>query len=98
MAPSLEVEHSPAMSGLSSKDISGPGTFTSAVRFDPNKHLAYSPPPSTWMMEDLAHQPTELSSVAHTEPFPLLSHEGVLAHRREIFSKGVRTVIYLFLL
>ena len=56
-------------------------------RFDPKKHLAYTPPSGTWKMEDLYHKPTELSSVAHTEPFPLLSHEGILAHRREIFSK-----------
>jgi hypothetical protein len=38
-------------------------------------------------MQDLAHKPTELSHVAHTEPFQLLSHEGVLAHRREIFNQ-----------
>lgn len=56
--------------------------------FDPKKHLAYSPPLNTLMMEDLSHNPTELSAVAHTEPFQLLSHEGVLAHRREIFSQG----------
>lgn len=38
-------------------------------------------------MKDIAQTPTELSPVAHTEPFPLLSYEGILAHRREIFRK-----------
>ncbi|KAL4788941.1 hypothetical protein BDV19DRAFT_383512 [Aspergillus venezuelensis] len=57
--------------------------------FDPAKHLAYSPPSSTLRMEDLALEPTPLSPVATTEPFPLLSHEAVLAHRRELFSPEV---------
>jgi hypothetical protein len=58
-----------------------------AQNFDPSVHLAYSPPVNTLNMEELGHRPTELSSVAHTEPFQLLSYEGVLAHRREIFSE-----------
>lgn len=40
-------------------------------------------------MKDLKLEPTALSPVATTEPFPLLSHEGVLQHRRELFSKDV---------
>jgi hypothetical protein len=39
------------------------------------------------MMRDLGYEPTELSPVATTEPFPLLSHEGVLQHRRDLFCK-----------
>jgi hypothetical protein len=54
-------------------------------QFDPSVHLAYSPPSNTLTLDDLGYQSTELSAVAHTEPFQLLSHEGVLAHRREIF-------------
>lgn len=56
------------------------------VRFDPNVHLSYSPPSRILQMSHLAQPPTSLSSVAHTEPFPLLSYEGILAHRGEIFS------------
>jgi hypothetical protein len=57
--------------------------------FDPSKYLAYSPPASILTMQDLALEPTELSPIATTEPFPLLSVEGVLEHRREIFSDEV---------
>lgn len=57
--------------------------------FNPAKHLSFSPPSRTLQMSDLALSPTALSSVATTEPFPLLSHDAVLAHRREIFSPDV---------
>lgn len=57
--------------------------------FDPAKHVAYSPPEQTLRMEDLGHPPTDLSSTASTVPFPLLSHEAVLQHRRELFSPDV---------
>lgn len=40
-------------------------------------------------MSDLALEPTPLSNIATTESFPLLSHDAVLAHRREIFSPDV---------
>lgn len=59
------------------------------VAFDAAKHLAYSPPQKILKMEDLGHQPTALSAVASTEPFPLLSYEAVLEHRRELFSQEV---------
>ncbi|KAI7553127.1 hypothetical protein KC331_g1438 [Hortaea werneckii] len=57
--------------------------------FDAAKHLAYQPPEQVLHMEDLAHPPSPLSRVASTVPFPLLSHEAVLQHRREIFSPEV---------
>ncbi|KAL5342868.1 hypothetical protein BJX70DRAFT_409213 [Aspergillus crustosus] len=57
--------------------------------FDPAKHLAYSPPSRILQLEDLALESTALSAVATTDPFPLLSHEAVLAHRRELFSEDV---------
>jgi hypothetical protein len=60
-----------------------------AVTFDPSTHLDYSPPSRIVTMEDLAYEPTVLSHVATTEPFPFLSYEGVLQHRRELFSKPV---------
>lgn len=41
------------------------------------------------MMEDLALEPTAISPVASTEPFPLLSYDAVLQHRREIFNPEV---------
>jgi hypothetical protein len=40
-------------------------------------------------MKDLGLEPTPLSSIATTEPFPFMSHEAVLQHRRELFSNEV---------
>lgn len=85
MAPSALIETPLAQSAqqfASSKQGSG-------VQFSPAKHLAYSPPSSILTMKDLALEPTALSPVATTEPFPLLSHEAVLQHRRDLFSKDV---------
>lgn len=87
MAPPVEVQHPPSMAATSNSRPTPMRSIPRSARFDPNKHLAYSPPPNTLTMQDLAHKPTELSHVAHTEPFQLLSHEGVLAHRREIFNQ-----------
>ncbi|UPL02352.1 hypothetical protein LCI18_013286 [Fusarium solani-melongenae] len=85
MAPSALIETPFAQSAqqfTSSKQGSG-------VQFSPAKHLAYSPPSSILTMKDLALEPTALSPVATSEPFPLLSHEAVLQHRRDLFSKDV---------
>lgn len=57
--------------------------------FNAAKHIAYSPPEKTLQMSDLGYPPTELSSVASTDPFPLLSHEAVLQHRKELLSDDV---------
>lgn len=59
------------------------------VHFDPSKHLTFSPPSTILSMEDLKLEPTPLSSIATTEPFPFMSHEAVLQHRRELFSDDV---------
>ncbi|KAL6354204.1 hypothetical protein LRP88_12538 [Fusarium phalaenopsidis] len=83
MAPSALIETPLAQSAqqfASSKQGSG-------VQFSPAKHLTYSPPSFILTMKDLALEPTALSPVATTEPFPLLSHEAVLQHRRDLFSK-----------
>ncbi|RFU28665.1 hypothetical protein B7463_g7685, partial [Scytalidium lignicola] len=47
------------------------------VQFDPVKHLAFSPPSSILTMQDLGFEPTALSAVATTTPFPFLSHEAL---------------------
>ncbi|KAH7303843.1 hypothetical protein B0I35DRAFT_446111 [Stachybotrys elegans] len=67
----------------------GMGYADKQVQFDPTKHLAYSPPSTILRMADLGLEPSVLSPVATTEPFPLLTHEAVLQHRREIFSHDV---------
>jgi hypothetical protein len=59
------------------------------VKFDAAKHLMFTPPSKTYKMQDLALEPTELSDIATTEPFQLLSPEAVLEMRRELFSKPV---------
>lgn len=57
--------------------------------FDPAKHLAYQKPSAIHSLEDLSLPPSLISSVASTEPFPLLSERAILLHRKELFSKDV---------
>ncbi len=90
MAPSaiLEAETAPSVDQLklaqNTSSLRNPN-----VQFDAAKHLAFSPPSSVLTMKDLCLEPTELSPIATTDPFPLLSHEAVLQHRRDLFSKDV---------
>ncbi|OQV05662.1 hypothetical protein CLAIMM_10359 [Cladophialophora immunda] len=58
-------------------------------KFDPVKHLAYVPPKKIHTLEDLCLPPSPISQVASTDPFPLLSEEALLEHRRELLSDGV---------
>lgn len=58
----------------------------SPAKFDPCKHLAYTTPPHKVTMSDIALPPTALSPIASTSPFPLLTYDAILHHRREIFS------------
>lgn len=88
MAPPTAVEYAPTVKPMQSTNMSAPKKgSTAGVRFEPTKHLSYTPPSGTLKMEDLGYERTVLSEVAHTQPFPLLSYEGILAHRREIFSQ-----------
>jgi hypothetical protein len=89
MAPSLEAQSLLPTDAIPSGNKLLPKESFPVVKFDADKHLAYSPPLNTLTMEDLGYPPTALSSVASTEPFPLLSYEAVLQHRREIFRPEV---------
>ncbi|OCT49933.1 hypothetical protein CLCR_07267 [Cladophialophora carrionii] len=60
-----------------------------AATFDPVRHLAYVPPKSTHSFDDLCLPASPLSDVASTDPFPLLSEEALLEHRRELLSDRV---------
>ncbi|KAJ5106955.1 hypothetical protein N7456_003630 [Penicillium angulare] len=62
---------------------------SAAPFFDPKVHLAYQRPKAIHTMEDIKLQPSPISQVASTDPFQLLSNEGVKAFRRELFSKNV---------
>lgn len=91
MAPSAIIE-----TPVAPEDIFKPSQHATAIKepspnvnFDPATHLDYQAPSRIVTMKDLAHEPTALSPVATTDPFPLLSHEGVLQHRRSLFSKAV---------
>ncbi|OJJ65174.1 hypothetical protein ASPSYDRAFT_194161 [Aspergillus sydowii CBS 593.65] len=89
MAPPVALE-TPHAGSIQPKTQDGPAPKQAGDQlFNPAKHLSFSPPSKTLQMSDLALSPTALSSVATTEPFPLLSHDSVLAHRREIFSPDV---------
>lgn len=73
---------------LCTDDMTGTGK-SGPAKFNSKQHLAYSPPSDILQMKDLGQSPTELSPVASTEPFPLLSHDAIIQHRREIFSGDV---------
>lgn len=57
--------------------------------FDPTVHLAYEKPRVRHTMSDLGLEQDSISDVGITEPFRLLTPEGVRALRGDIFSKPV---------
>ena len=59
------------------------------IMFDPAVHLAYAPPTKKHTMEDLGLSGQGVAEVGVTEPFPLLSPEGVRALRGVVFNKAV---------
>lgn len=59
------------------------------VQFDPAVHLAYVPPTKKHTMDDLGLKGQGVAEVGITEPFPLLSAEGVRALRGVVFNKAV---------
>ncbi|CAE6512072.1 unnamed protein product [Rhizoctonia solani] len=59
------------------------------ILFDPKIHLAYSPPESRVMMEELGKTGEGIAPVGITQPFLLLSEEGVKAIREELFSPHI---------
>ncbi|WAO94395.1 Hypothetical protein NCS54_01197700 [Fusarium falciforme] len=77
-----------SMAAAPAGSASGSGLLGDSC-FDAKKHIAYSPPSKVLTMEDLHLKSTPISSVASTEPFPLLSRDAVLQHRRELFSTEV---------
>lgn len=89
MAPSALVDSPSIPSTFGTKQETNAAKHAHVTEFNADRHLAYTPPSSILTMKDLALEPTELSPVATTEPFPLLSHEAVLAHRAELFSEDV---------
>ncbi|OAG35480.1 hypothetical protein AYO21_10361 [Fonsecaea monophora] len=86
MAPGI-LEY-PAIDGPALALKSNP-TRSSGRTFDPVKHLTYAPPKKIHTLEDLCLPPSPISQVASTDPFPLLSEEALLEHRRELLSDDV---------
>ncbi|KAK7424164.1 hypothetical protein QQZ08_008770 [Neonectria magnoliae] len=64
-------------------------SLVATSKFDASKHLVYSPPSHILTMKDLQLEDSPISSIAASDPFPLLSHEAVFQHRRELFSPEV---------
>jgi len=89
MTPPMAVESIAATEPFTSSQNAASSKKTTPAQFDPAKHLAYSPPSKILKMEHLGLSSTAISSVACTEPFPLLSYEAVLEHRRELFTPEV---------
>ncbi|KAF2474733.1 uncharacterized protein BDR25DRAFT_384101 [Lindgomyces ingoldianus] len=60
------------------------------VKFDPKKHLAYTPPSQIVMMKDIGYpEDVGVSPVAVSQPFQLFSHEAIEHMRMEIFKPEV---------
>ncbi|EIM89341.1 uncharacterized protein STEHIDRAFT_94494 [Stereum hirsutum FP-91666 SS1] len=72
---------------------SGPATNEyyppSSATFDPAIHLAYTPPASKLTMSDIGLPSQGISPIAVTEPFSLMSVEGVRQLRQDILSTDV---------
>ncbi|KAF2797653.1 hypothetical protein K505DRAFT_347074 [Melanomma pulvis-pyrius CBS 109.77] len=61
-----------------------------AVKFDPKKHLAYTPPTQVTMMKDIGYaEDTGISPMAVSQPFQLFSPEAIQQMRAEIFKPEV---------
>lgn len=89
MAPSTLIQGLQAPDDAKLPQLSPLKPSPTAIQFNPDKHISFSPPTSILRMKDLRLETTALSPVATTEPFPLLSHEAVLQHRRELFNRDV---------
>lgn len=85
MAPSIDLPNVASEAPILSKA----GLLEDIALFDASKDLEFAPPSSILTMKDLALEPTALSPIATTEPFPLLSQRAVLQHRKELFSPEV---------
>ena len=60
------------------------------VKFDPDKHLAYTPPTKVTMMTDIGYAAdTGISPVAVSQPFQLFSPGAIHEMRAEIFNPEV---------
>lgn len=88
MAPPVAIDTLPSIRDAKHVPSSSPALIP-RNHFDPAKDLAYTPPTSTLSMKDIAYEPTQISPIAATEPFPFISREAILQMRREIFSPDV---------
>ena len=62
----------------------------SSVEFDPDKHIAYKPPPQIVTMEEIGYPKDKgVSPVAVSQPFRLFSEEAVQQMRSEILNPEV---------
>lgn len=62
----------------------------SSTKFDPTRHLDYTPPSKVHSMEELGFDHgIGVSTVAVSEPFPLFSEEAVMKFREEVLNEDV---------
>lgn len=88
MAPSAAVDSYPATTPTFNS-LAEDKSPKPSVKFDPSVHLNYVAPTNNLQMSDIGLEPTPISAVAATNPFPLLSYEAIVQMRREIFSPQV---------
>jgi len=84
LAESMTYEAIPIIDNIDQSAGSGP------VKFEPSKHLNYTPPESIVMMKDIGYaEDIGISPVAVSQPFPLFSKAAVNQMRNEIVKPQV---------
>jgi hypothetical protein len=71
-------------------DLTTPPKPPTSTKFDPSKHLCFSPPSEFITLQELLlSEENAISPIAVTAPFPLFTLEGVTAIRADIFRKEI---------
>lgn len=72
------------------EDESGKVEQAPKPAFDPEKHLAFTPPSKVHSMKELGYRDdVGVSPVGVSEPFPLFSEEAIKQMRSEVLSEDV---------
>ncbi|TVY42797.1 hypothetical protein LOCC1_G004902 [Lachnellula occidentalis] len=74
--------------GLIPEDLKNIQPFSKPL-FNPVTHLAYQRPEKVVLLKDIHLPDSQISPVASSVPFPLLSSEAIKQHRKELLSKDV---------
>jgi hypothetical protein len=89
----IQGNGSPAFTKVEGGVLNNTGPLSSppvgrVVKFDPEKHMNFSPPSKFYTLNELGLSPEgAISPVAITEPFPLFTPEGIEEIRADLFRR-----------